>query len=836
NWKQSDESKSESSRSVSASVPARPPKPVTASEVRHAIESPDQVTAQVTKERPISPNTNLASQTHASSAATRRAASEESESRTAENAEDSIFVRLEGMRRQVFDRPADISSQKRQIGTESTAAAPSPETVIGPSVSASPASVQSNQVSAANSTQQERRPPPQNQMERSDSIISEADQQNNRVREKRIIDEEIPVQVARRNTGTQVDVSESASVRRESISALASSSSPNNNQTKLRSNSPVSGIDVPKRIVDASTSSENFNQNRANNGQKGGMSAIPQTNSVEVVTTSEAVSHSLTNNADGSKDDEYQIANRRILHSESNSERNSVHSGDIGTSNGNASETVANEKIVLVCPRLELETSGPPKVVVGQEVLYQIRAINRGASIAEQIVFSIDIPAWIDILQPDTSGGTTSIIPKEGADGVREFIWKISRLDGNAEEKLVLHLVPKERKTVDLRIKYDFFKPSSIAKMVVQEPVFEMALEGPDEVLWGTKVGYKLLLRNVGNGDAENVKLELLQTGSDMKSCELAVLKAGEEQVIDVDVWTGKQEYIDIHIQASGQNDLSAQVLKRVIVNRPNLVMSIESPEVQFVGSHAEYILKVRNTGTAAANDVEMVALIPLGAKYVTCSGGGSLMQQNQLQWKIESIPVGDVFIASLVCEPRREGTCKLETTLSDRSGILAQCSGTMQAEAIVELKLDVETPKGPVEVGAESVYLVHLQNRGTKTAENVEVTAAFGIGLEPFHVEGGNAYMNDGQVVFDSIPTINAGDTIILKVKTKAEQPGNHRIRTDVVCSAIKVHLVNEQTTYYYQRQKGRTAVASSETTLEQSGESEPQTFTANPSEPQMK
>ncbi|MDR0704029.1 MAG: DUF11 domain-containing protein [Planctomycetaceae bacterium] len=482
----------------------------------------------------------------------------------------------------------------------------------------------------------------------------------------------------------------------------------------------------------------------------------------------------------------------------------------------NNSVGLDREKKLLVSPRLEVEAEGDPRAIVGQETLYRIRVTNQGGAPAEQVVLTIEIPNWLEIAQPEISTGTTSVVPREGNKDFRDFVWKISRLETQAEELLVLHLIPQQRKSVDLKISHDFFKPAMVAKIVVQEPILEMELQGPDEVLWGTNVGYKLLVRNSGNGDTKDVKLELLQTGSDMKSCELKVLRAGEEQMIDVEVWTGKQEHIDINIQATGQYGISAKVNKRVNVLRPNIVMAVDSPTVQFVGSPAEFQIKVQNIGNAAARDLTLSAAIPLGAKLISSTGNGELTPENQIVWKIDSILVGDVFSASVVCEPKREGTCKLDTSIGDKSGELASCTGSFEAEAIVELKLEVENPQGPIEIGQEAVYTLNVVNRGTKAAENVEITTAFGGGLEPYGVEGGNALMSNGQVFFDKIPTIISGQNIILKVKAKAEKPGNHRIHTEVICAVANVHLVNENTTYFYQKQKGKsTTVVSSDSTI---------------------
>lgn len=472
------------------------------------------------------------------------------------------------------------------------------------------------------------------------------------------------------------------------------------------------------------------------------------------------------------------------------------------------------EKALLVSPLIEVETEGDSRIIVGQESTYRIRLRNRGGAHADQVVLTVDVPNWIDILPPDVSTGTTSIVPKGANKDSRDFVWKISRVDAMSEEQIVLHLVPLERKTVDLRIKYDFHRSTAVARIEVQEPIIKMELQGPDEVLCGTKVGYKLLVKNIGNGDAEKLNLELLQTGSDMKSCPLPLLQAGEEQEIDVDVWTGKQDHIDINILATGAYDLTASVSKRVSVLKPDVSVSVESAETLFVDSPAEFHVIVRNDGTAAADNLELAATIPLGARYVSSDPGGRATPQNQVFWTISRIDSGEEFATTIICEPKREGLCKLDVLVNDANGLLASCTGTINAEAIADLRMEIENPNGPIEVGNEAVFTINVVNRGTKTAEDVEVVAAFSRGLEPYAIEGGNGTMSDGQVIFDKIPTISAGQTITLKVKGKAESAGNHRMRTEVICNAVNTHLIYEQMTYFYQKYKNRNStVADSRT-----------------------
>ena len=779
------------------SVPTRPPKPVRATEVRQAVDHPDQpVERQTTTERRTATNQeNRFEVVNTSQKNVSIPTAEEAET-TPVVQDETIFERLKQIREQVFDKQEiDEDLGDRETARSNPRTAPSP--------------AQFDESRTVRQMPSTRTPPPRTTLidtpaPRRTLTESVVPRDEEFASERSSTEEPIPLRSrTRRETASEAmeQVAENTGHQRVSPSPRADRAIEPYETTTIASNhsrtAPLSGVEVERTP----------HRSRATPRMRDAQTLEP-TRSTTPVHRRQEIS---------AKGDEYQIAARRMLVTE----RDETSPETIETTKPESlvSDTVSTEtppvsrepeKTLLVSPRLEVETESDPRAIVGQEAIYKIRVHNRGDGAAEQVVLSVEVPNWIDIRQPDVSAGTTSIVPRSDTKEVRDFTWKISRIEAGSDTLLVLRLVPQQRKSIDLKIRYDFFKPAAVTKLIVQEPIIEMELEGPDEVLWGTKVGYRLLVRNTGNGDAENVKLELLQTGSDMKSCELPLLKAGEEQVIDVDVWTGKQEHIDINIQATGMYDLETKVSKRVKVMRPNVLMTVDTPTVQFVGSSAEFVIKVRNVGNAPAKDIELAATLPLGARFDSCSEGGEATAQNQVLWKIDSIPIGEVFTATIVCEPKREGACKLEAAVNDKSGVLANCSSAFEATAIVELKLDVETPQGPIEVGREAVYTLNLVNRGTKAAENVDVSVFFGKHLEPYAIEGGTAYTSDGQVVFDKIPTIGPEQHLTLKVKARADEAGSHRIRSEVNCSTAEINLVNEQATYFYKKQKGKSTASS--------------------------
>ena len=118
----------------------------------------------------------------------------------------------------------------------------------------------------------------------------------------------------------------------------------------------------------------------------------------------------------------------------------------------------------------------------------------------------------------------------------------------------------------------------------------------------------------------------------------------------------------------------------------------------------------------------------------------------------------------------------------------------------MADLRLEVKDPERPVPVGEEAIYELRIRNRGTKTAENVEVMAYFSAGIEPTNAEGQPNRVSPGQVVFDPIPAVAPAAEVVLRVRARADTIGNHLFRAEVHCKSLGTRLVREETTHFYQ------------------------------------
>ena len=458
------------------------------------------------------------------------------------------------------------------------------------------------------------------------------------------------------------------------------------------------------------------------------------------------------------------------------------------------------QRLVSANPSLQLEIVTPPGVIVGQEAIYRFHITNTSSVPAERVVVEAEIPSWISIRHRDASDGRVIEHRREDGSGTTDLSWRVNRVNPGVTETFVLALVPQQHQAINFPVRYDFHRPAIVMQVDVREPRLEMELIGADEVLWNEMIIYKLLVRNVGNGDAENLRLDLLQTSAgDSEAVFAEPLRPGEVQELDIKVQAGRErEHIDITVVATGSHDVRAEVQRRIRVLRPRLEMSVQTLPLHFVENPAEFTIRVRNVGTADAENLTIRAELPLGMQYTTSSDGGFFVtqqQQNIVEWRGKNIPRGEMRTFTLVCEPRREGNSRVSVEVIDPSvenipsgsNVLVAGNATFTAEAIVDLSLVVNAPRGPIELGQNVEYEIRVTNIGTRSAENVEILLMLGPQLNPVGVDGGAAGVtDDGQVIFEMIPTILPKQTVAVKVIVEATGVGTVPIRAEVVRSDV--------------------------------------------------
>jgi uncharacterized repeat protein (TIGR01451 family) len=455
-------------------------------------------------------------------------------------------------------------------------------------------------------------------------------------------------------------------------------------------------------------------------------------------------------------------------------------------------------------PALSVEATGPRKVVIGKEAQFVVKIRNAGAA-ANNVVVTVNIPNYTEVLSAQPTAGTAQA-PVPG-DRREPLEWRIPRLEARSNETLNLKLVPRKSTPLDLAVQWTFTPEASQTLVEVQEPKLAMTISGPDEVLFGQSKIYKLTVSNPGNGDTENVVVGLSPVGHSSDSGanhRLGTLRAGESKMIDVELTARQAGVLTIKAQAFADDGLRAEAAEQVLVRRANLRVEVEAPKIKYAGTVGTYHAKVVNAGNATAENVQLAAMLPPESKYVSSNASGRLeAQQGKVNWMIGTMQPGAERLFELQCSLSAPGENRMQFVTNADDDLTAAAASSTRVEALADLKLEIRDPQGPIAVGEDTVYEVHIRNRGTKAADTIDLAVFFSEGLEATAVEGGTHEIGPGQVVFRPIETLAAGEAAVFRVRARAGKSGNHIFRAEVVCRSLQTKLAAEEATRFYGDEK---------------------------------
>jgi uncharacterized repeat protein (TIGR01451 family) len=392
----------------------------------------------------------------------------------------------------------------------------------------------------------------------------------------------------------------------------------------------------------------------------------------------------------------------------------------------------AQEPGVLVSNQTPLITTnirGPKQILVGREATYQVQLHNAGDVAAEGIVANIRIPSWAEVVGTSSTQG---MIQQGGdASGGGQLDWQLSHVEARGNETLDIRLIPRASRPLELGVSWTLTPIGSRAIVEVQEPKLQMTVSGPDEVLFNTPQVFRLTLSNPGTGVAENVKIDLMPPGGGenvVTSHPLGDLSPGASKTVEVELTANEAGKLFVKASATAEGGLSSDASKEIFCRKAELDVDWRGPEKKYAGTPATYFFRVRNPGTAPAENVTVHVTLPEGAEFTSASEGQSYdAKRREVEWQVGTLGPGDDSYMELKCVAKMAGVNQFRISAAASSGNLtASKVAETNIIALADLKLQVGDPNGPVAVGEPAVYEIRVNNRGADTAKDVNIVALF--------------------------------------------------------------------------------------------------------------
>ena len=442
-------------------------------------------------------------------------------------------------------------------------------------------------------------------------------------------------------------------------------------------------------------------------------------------------------------------------------------------------------------PAIEVEMVVPEAVILGRPGEWLVRVRNSGDRAAPVLRVLASLPAAATVSSTRASHG--QVAQRAATDRVLQ--WQIDHLAAHSEATLAIALVATRGEPMDLQLQWEVVPEPMTARVEVREPKLDVAISGPTEMKYGSTAEFNLTLYNPGTGPAENVTIAVASGASRTQPQQIGTLPAGGQRTIPVDLTADQAGELEVVVTASAAGGLNAESRHRVRVRRPRLEIAVRGPKRQYAGVPVTYTVEVANRGDIESDGTELEVELPEGAE-VSAASAGARQVDGRVVWDLGELASGAQRVFQVRTILHQAGTNRLEAAVRASGCSPAMAQVETRIELIADLKLTVLDPAGPQPVGEEIPYRVIIENRGSKTARNVQVIAFFSEGIEPAAAKGNEYHKKEGQVIFAPIDAIEPGQKVELVVVAIADRAGSHRFRAEVECKDIETRLAAEETT----------------------------------------
>jgi len=329
----------------------------------------------------------------------------------------------------------------------------------------------------------------------------------------------------------------------------------------------------------------------------------------------------------------------------------------------------------------------------------------------------------------------------------------------------------------------------------------------PSKVLIGEEVTLAITVTNTGSGVAHKVVLDervpagLQHAAGPELEYEVGDLKPNESRQLDLKVTAVQPGAATNMLVARGDVNVKAEDRWTLEVLAPQLEISMEGPKRRFLDREASYVLSVSNPGTAPARQVELVAQLPPGLKFVRANNSGQYDDATRsVRWLLEELPVKETGSVELTTIPVDIGEQTLRLRGSAERGLAAEKEHPVIIDGIAAAMFEVADMQDPVEVNGETTYEIRVLNQGSKASTNVQISLALPADMRLVAAEGPTRHTADGsRVAFEPLPRLAAKADTTYRVRVQGLKPGDQRVRVQLLTDEIRVPITKEESTRVY-------------------------------------
>lgn len=438
--------------------------------------------------------------------------------------------------------------------------------------------------------------------------------------------------------------------------------------------------------------------------------------------------------------------------------------------------------------------------------------VNRGQAFEYTIsVSNISDLTLDDVTLADAFSGDfdfDSSSPSPGGDSSGDdYVWDLGTME------------PGETKTITVRgsaestgslgacgnISYD----SSVCVMTeVVEPALQLAKTATGRVLECDAITYTYTVTNDGSGTATGVVIRdrlprgvTLAGGGSLVEINVGDLMPGQSRQFTAQAKASRTGEFSSQATASASPELEAESDEpETTVVKPELAVSIDCPDRQYIGRNSTYEIEVENTGNGEARNATIVATLPAGAAFVSASEGG-VRSGNRVTWDLRTLNADASRDLAVTLRAANAGSNTLRASVSAYCAETASDECTVDYRGIPAILLEVVDETDPVEVGTQTTYIITATNQGSAPDTNVKIVCELPESLVYVSGAGTTNVTNRGRSVeMAPLASLGVGQEAVWRVTVRATEEADARFSVEMTTDRLTKPVRETEATNLYE------------------------------------
>jgi uncharacterized repeat protein (TIGR01451 family) len=446
---------------------------------------------------------------------------------------------------------------------------------------------------------------------------------------------------------------------------------------------------------------------------------------------------------------------------------------------------------------IEIDKLMPKEVRVGTAFAYTIKVTNLTDTVLTDIVIAEVVSKEVQLTNSEPTAAT------EG----NKLTWQIDSLGPRASKTFKVSGIANAAKPLEHKTSITHTMSGSASLNVVQ-PALKLAREAPSEAILCEPIPVDFTVTNTGTGTALNVQITdslpaglLTAEGRDKIVLEAGNLMAGESRRFSVKVRATKTGVFVCKASASSPAGLKGDSdATTTTVRQPVLLITRSGPQRQYLGRPISYDIIIQNKGDGAARDTVLEEQVPSAVTNIEATNSPQFIS-SKLVWEIGTLQPTETKKVRVSYTPLQEGDVVATATATAYCAETVTSSAKMSISGIASCRMEAVDLEDPIEVGAQTTYLVTVTNQGTAADSNVRVTCILDDRVQYVTSAGTTPGTLMGKTLtFSAVRSLEPKGKAQWRIVVKGLQGGDVRFKVTMGSDKLAVPVEYTEVTHIYQ------------------------------------